>query len=67
MFLRTNGKYSLAHLCNDANKTVCGWKYEEDEYTKIVTSEAKPFASCNQCEKGILAKGVIRSSTINGI
>lgn len=36
MFLRNNGRYSLAHLCNDANETVCGWKYGADEYTKTV-------------------------------
>jgi len=64
MFLRTKGSYSLAHLCNDSNETVCGWKYEEEEYTKIRESEDKPFGSCNQCEKGIRAKGAVRTSNV---
>ena len=54
MFLRTNGRWSLAHLCNENNECMCGWKYDASEFTKIKESEDKPHFACRDCENNLL-------------
>ena len=60
MFLRTNGRWSIGHLCNKNNECVCGWKYEPYEFTKVKESDEKPFIACANCEAGIVDNSEVR-------
>ena len=60
MFLRTNGRWSIGHLCNENNECNCGWKYEQDEFTEVKESEEKPFIACSNCENGIVDNSEVR-------
>ena len=52
MFLRTNGRWSIGHLCDENNKCACGWEYTPDEYTEVKELEKKPMFACNNCQTG---------------
>lgn len=62
-FDRIKGSYSLWHLCDSENNTVCGWIYEPHEYTKIIKSKEMPnFAVCNLCAENKMGDGIMRNS-----
>ena len=50
MFLRTNGRWSISHLCDDNNKCACGWEYTPKEYTEIKEFGTMPDIACASCE-----------------
>lgn len=50
MFLRTNGRWSIGHLCDEYNCCACGISYSKEEYTKIkVIGGIPPKISCDVC------------------
>ncbi|MCP4990527.1 MAG: hypothetical protein GY928_32145 [Colwellia sp.] len=60
MFLRTNGRFSIGHLCNEKNECACGWKYEPEEVVKVHECEVKPHFACSNCENGIIDNEEVR-------
>ena len=62
MFRRNNGRYSLAHLCDADNNTVCGWKYDSSDYTTIYYTDGQNSFVCEQCRDGQIGAGIARFS-----
>jgi len=50
MFLRTNGRWSIGHFCNENNECACGFKYKTEDYLKTESFEdIRPVICCDVC------------------